>query len=84
MRILLLLPIAIIIIIFRLLNNEQKSEHQKYLERELEDNPDYINWLKMANNGRDYKLGIKILTKIKRDKNNSYKKWLKRVRKLTW
>jgi len=61
---------------------EPKSSYRKWLEKRLEEYPDYINWLKCANGGRDYKLGLKILAKLERDKNNSYKKWLKRMRKI--
>ena len=61
---------------------EPKSEWEKYLERRLERYPDYIEWLKVANGGRDYKLGLRILARIERDKNNSYKRWLKRIRKI--
>jgi len=58
---------------------QPKGSYRKWLEKELERNPDYINWLK---GGKNYKLGLKILAKIKKDNNNSYKKWLKRMRKI--
>ena len=43
-----------------------KGSYEKWLEEELERNPDYINWLKVTNRGRDYKLGLRILRKIKK------------------
>ena len=61
---------------------QPKSSYKKWLEEELEENPDYINWLKDANSGKDYKTGLRILARIKRDNNNSYKRWLKKIRKL--
>lgn len=61
---------------------QPKSSYKRWLEEELEENPDYINWLKDANGGRDYKTALRILARIKRDNNNSYKRWLKKIRKL--
>ena len=43
-----------------------KSSYQQWLKDELLRNPDYIIWLKYANNGKDYKLGLQILNKIKK------------------
>ena len=43
-----------------------KGSYEKWLEIELKKNPEYINWLKYANNGKDYKLGKKILAGIRR------------------
>jgi len=43
-----------------------KGSYEKWLEEELKTNPDYINWLKVANRGKDYRLGLRILRKIKR------------------
>ena len=60
---------------------QPKGSYEKWLEEELERNPGYINWLRYANSGRDYKLGLRILKKIKRDKGKAYNKWFKRVRK---
>jgi len=42
-----------------------KGSYEKWLEEELKINPDYINWLKVTHRGKDYKLGLKILRKIK-------------------
>ena len=55
---------------------EPKSTYEKWLEKELERNPDYINWLKEANNGKNYKLGLKI---NERNRNRFYK-LLKKIR----
>ena len=41
-----------------------KGNYEKWLEEELERNPDYINWLKTASRGKDYKLGLRVLKKI--------------------
>ena len=43
-----------------------KSSYEVWLMEELRRNPDYINWLKVANSGRDYKLGRRILKRIKK------------------
>jgi len=64
-------------IIERWLNPSDTETYEKWLKEELERNPDYINWLKRANGGKDYKLGLK----IRSDENNSYYKWIKRMRK---
>ena len=44
---------------------EPKDSYDKWLEAELKRNPGYINWLKRANSGKDYKRGLRILRKIK-------------------
>jgi len=59
-----------------------KGSYEKWLEEELKINPDYINWLKVTHRGKDYKLGLKVLAKAKRDKSSSCYKWLKRMRKI--
>lgn len=41
-----------------------ESEWEKWLKKKLKDDPSYINWLKIANGGKGYKLGLKILKKI--------------------
>lgn len=61
---------------------EPKGSYEKWLKEELERNPDYIHWLKDTDKGKYHALGLKILAKIERDKNNSYYKWLKRMRKI--
>ena len=61
---------------------EPKSFYEKWLEEELRENPDYINWLKRVDGGKNYKLGLKVLAKIKRNESSSYHKWLKRMRKI--
>ena len=43
---------------------EPKTSYEKWLEEELARNPGYIDWLKCANCGRDYRLGLKVLRKI--------------------
>ena len=53
---------------------ETKGSYVKWLEKELEKDPGYIGWLKGANSGRDYKLGLKILKKIKRKEINNGEK----------
>jgi len=64
-----IIPIIFLLIgLFVFFSREPKSEWHKYLEKELERNPDYINWLKKANKIKDYKLGLKILKKIKKEK----------------
>ena len=79
----LIIPIILLFVgLFFYLSREPKTSYQKWLEKELERYPDYINWLKYANGGRDYKKGLKILEKIKRDENNSYKRWFKKIRKM--
>ena len=79
----LIIPIILLLVgLFLYLSREPKSEWHKYLERRLERYPDYINWLKYANGGRDYKKGLKILKRIERDNNNSYKRWFKKIRKM--
>lgn len=57
-----------IVIILGLIDRwtEPKSSYRRWLERELRKDLNYINWLKHANNGKDYKLGLKVLKKIKR------------------
>ncbi|GAG59171.1 unnamed protein product [marine sediment metagenome] len=59
---------VIVIVVLGLLDKwlAPKSSYEKWLEEELRKNPDYINWLKTANNGRHYKLGLRILRKIKK------------------
>jgi len=54
--------------IFSLINRltRTKSSYRQWLENELQRDPDYIIWLKYANNGKDYKLGLQILNKIKK------------------
>jgi len=77
-----LIVLLVIIGLFIYLNKEPKSYYQEYLEKELERNPDYINWLKYTNGGRDYKKALKILKKIESDENNLYRRWLREIRKL--
>ena len=81
MIILFLVP-AIMIGLFILFDNltKGKSEFEKYIEKELEQNPDYIDWLKKAHNGRDYKLGLGIIARIERDRNKVFYRLLKRIR----
>jgi len=45
--------------------NPTKSGYEKWLEEELKKNPDYINWLKVAHGSKNYRLGLRILRKIK-------------------
>jgi len=47
---------------------QPKTSYEKWLEIELKRNPDYIDWLRVANNGKDYKLGLRILRKLKKGK----------------
>lgn len=47
---------------------EPKEPYEKWLEGELKRNPDYIDWLKVANGGKDYKLGLRILKRIENEK----------------
>jgi hypothetical protein len=77
---LIILIILFLIGVFILLNREPRSEWEKYLEKELERNPDYINWLKYANGGREYKRALRILTRIDRDRNKVFYKLLKKIR----
>ena len=50
--------------------NPAKSSYKKgfeeFLKEELKKNPGYINWLKVAHGGKNYKLGLRILEKIKK------------------
>jgi len=78
---LLIVIVSIVFITFKILNTESKSEHEKYIEKELERNPDYIDWLKDSNNGRDYKLGMRILKRIERNKNKTFCRWIKKIRR---
>ena len=80
MRILLLIPVVIVFIVFKFLGTNSKSEYGKWLEKELERNPDYINWLKNANSGRDYKLGLSILRESERNKNKFYNRLMRKIR----
>ena len=50
----------------RWLNPSDTETYEKWLEKELRKNPDYINWLEHANGGKDYKLGLRILREIKK------------------
>ena len=61
---------------------EPKEAYEKWLEKELERNPDYINWLKHVSGGKDYQLGLQVLAKVKRDKSSSCYKWLKIMRRI--
>jgi len=79
---LIILIVLFVIGLFICLNREPKSEWTKHIERELERNPDYINWLKHVNGGRDYKKALRILKKIEKDENDLYRKWLKEIKKL--
>ena len=81
MRIFLLIPVVIIYIIFKFLSIKPKSGHKKWLEEELERNPDYINWLKYSNSGRDYKLGLSILRRSEGNKNKFYNRLMRKIRK---
>ena len=53
---------------------QSKTSYQKWLEGKLEDDPFYIDWLEHANNGRDYKLGLKILKRLERGRKKEYRK----------
>ena len=64
----------------RWLNPSETETYEKWLQKEFESNPDYVNWLKHANGGKDYKLGVRVFEKMKRDESNSYYKWIKRMR----
>jgi len=50
------------------LNPSDTETYEKWLEEELVRNPGYIDWLKCTNRGKDYKLGLKILRKIKQER----------------
>jgi len=50
----------------RWLNPSDTETYEKWLEKELRKNPDYINWLEHSNGGKDYKLGLRILREIKK------------------
>jgi len=58
---------------------QPKTSYKKWLEKELKRNPDYINWLKGS---KDYKSGLRITKRIESEENKSYKRWLKRIRKI--
>ena len=47
---------------------QPKSLYGEWLGEKLKRNTDYIRWLENANSGRDYKLGLRILKKIKKGK----------------
>lgn len=81
MRILLLIPIIIVFIVFKFLGTNPKSGHEKWLKKELERNPDYINWLKNANSGKDYRLGLSILKRSERNKNKFYNRLMRKIRR---
>ena len=51
-----------------------KLGYEKWLEEELKKNPDYINWLKVYSKGKYYKLGLRILIKIKKEMKGGEKK----------
>lgn len=80
MRIFLLIPIIIVFIVFKFLGTNPKSGHKRWLEEELERNPDYINWLKNANSGKDYKLGLSILRRSEGNKNKFYNRLIRKIR----
>ena len=81
--IIIIIFLIFIIGIFIILNRTKGNlAHNDYIKEELEKNPDYIVWLKYANDGRDYKLGLKILKKIKRNRDNLYNRWFKKIRKI--
>ena len=45
---------------------QPKTDYEKWLTEELRVNPGYIDWLKVANNGKDYKMGLRIVRKLRR------------------
>ena len=51
-------------ILFNLIFRDE-TYHEKWLKQYLKVNPDYINWLKVADGGKDYKIGLYYLKKIK-------------------
>ena len=53
---------------------EPKETYEKWLERKLEEEPDYINWLKVADRGKSYKLGLSILKRVEQKQYKWYRK----------
>ena len=45
---------------------QPKTDYEKWLKEELRVNPDYIEWLKVSNSGKDYKRGKRIMRKLKK------------------
>ena len=56
------------------LSPNDSETYEIWLEEKLDKNPDYIDWLKVTNGGKDYHLGLKVLNKVERDKNRIYHK----------
>ena len=54
---------------------QAKGSYYKWLEQKLERDPGYIDWLRTANDGRDYKVGLRILGRQERE----YMKWRKKM-----
>lgn len=53
---------------------EPKGSYEKWLEKKLEEEPDYINWLKVVDKGKSYKLGLKILKEAEQKQYKWYRK----------